>query len=67
LTAISILKRYQDQKWIIYDLRRKYGVYYDLNEVEIITMDLDLKSLDDKANQVFSDTEIDYKIVVGIF
>jgi hypothetical protein len=42
-------------------------VYYDLNEVEIITMDLDLKSLDDKANQVFSDTEIDYKIVVGIF
>jgi hypothetical protein len=27
----------------------KYGVYYDLNEVEIITMDLDLKSLDDKA------------------
>jgi hypothetical protein len=35
-------------------------VYYDLNEVEIITMDLDLKSLDDKAIR-FSDTEIDYQ------
>ena len=53
--------RYQDQKWIIYDLRRKYGVYYDLNEVEIITMDLDLKTFDDRNNPIFSDTEIDYQ------
>lgn len=53
--------RYQDQKWIIYDLRRKYGVYYDLIDAEIVMMDLDIKSLDDKNNQVFSDTEINYQ------
>jgi len=53
--------RYQDQKWIIYDLRRKYGVYYDLKDAEIVMMDLDIKSLDDKNNQVFSDTEINYQ------
>jgi hypothetical protein len=25
-------KSLQDPKWIIYDLRHKYGVYYDLND-----------------------------------
>ncbi|MEO6284073.1 MAG: TIGR03915 family putative DNA repair protein [Dyadobacter sp.] len=31
--------RYADQKWIIYDLKRKYGLYYDLEKVEEITFD----------------------------
>ena len=53
--------RYQDQKWLIYDLRRKYGVYYDLNDTEIITIDLDIKSLGDTTNQIFSDNEIEYQ------
>ena len=53
--------RYQDQKWLIYDLRRKYGVFYDLSTIEIVSMDLDIKTLNDKTNQVFSDTEIDYQ------
>jgi len=26
-------ERYADQKWLIYDLKRKYGIYYDLMEV----------------------------------
>ena len=53
--------RYQDQKWMIYDLRRKYGVYYDLKNVEIVTLDLDIKRLEDKSNLVFSDKEIEYQ------
>ena len=53
--------RYQDQKWLIYDLRRKYGVFYDLSTVEIVSMDLDIKTLTDKTNQVFSNTEIEYQ------
>lgn len=28
--------RYADQRWLIYDLRRKYGIYYDLNEVSFV-------------------------------
>ncbi|WP_199562660.1 TIGR03915 family putative DNA repair protein [Pedobacter chinensis] len=31
--------RYADQQWIIYDLKRKYGLYYDLQTVEEITVD----------------------------
>lgn len=31
-------KRYADQRWLIYDSRRKYGLYYDLEKVEEINM-----------------------------
>jgi probable DNA metabolism protein len=31
--------RYADQKWIIYDLKRKYGLYFDLEKVEEIVFD----------------------------
>jgi probable DNA metabolism protein len=31
--------RYADQKWIIYDLRRKYGLYYDLHDTQFISLD----------------------------
>ncbi|MES2828600.1 MAG: TIGR03915 family putative DNA repair protein [Bacteroidota bacterium] len=32
--------RYADQKWIIYDLKRNYGIYYDLENVEEIFLDV---------------------------
>lgn len=32
--------RYADQQWIIYDLKRKYGLYYNLETVEEVNMDL---------------------------
>lgn len=32
--------RYADQKWIIYDLKRKYGLFYDLNSTQYISLDL---------------------------
>ncbi len=53
--------RYQDQKWLIYDLRRKYGVYYDLQNVEIVTMDLDVKLIGNKSNEILSASEIEYQ------
>lgn len=31
--------RYADQRWIIYDLKRKYGLYYDLEKVEEIVLE----------------------------
>ncbi len=37
--------RYADQQWIIYDLKRHYGLYYDLHRVEEMTMDLTHKNL----------------------
>ncbi len=32
--------RYADQEWILYDVRRKYGLYYNTKTVEIIQLDL---------------------------
>ncbi|OBX25893.1 putative DNA metabolism protein [Gelidibacter algens] len=32
--------RYADQKWIIYDLKRNYGLYYDLKRVEMMQLAL---------------------------
>ncbi|GAA3513858.1 TIGR03915 family putative DNA repair protein [Aquimarina addita] len=31
--------RYADQKWLIFDTKRNYGIYYNLRIVEIITFD----------------------------
>jgi probable DNA metabolism protein len=31
--------RYTDQKWIIYDMKRNYGLFYDLFKLEYITLD----------------------------
>ena len=52
--------RYQDQKWMIYDLRRKYGVYYDLKTTTIITLDLDIKLLNE-SNNLYAASEIKYQ------
>jgi len=32
--------RYADQQWLIYDVKRQYGIFYDLEKVEIISLDL---------------------------
>jgi len=32
-------KRYADQRWLIYDMRRHYGLYYDLQEVKSIMLE----------------------------
>lgn len=34
-------KRYADQRWLIYDSLRKYGIYYDLENVNEITLSFD--------------------------
>ena len=52
--------RYQDQKWLIYDLSRKYGVYYDLETIATITLDLDINLLD-IDNNLYSESELDYQ------
>lgn len=39
--------RYADQRWVIYDSKRKYGLYYDLNETTEIEMSFDDKKPDD--------------------
>jgi probable DNA metabolism protein len=38
LIATHFKNRYADQQWIIYDLKRDYGLFYDLNKVEEINI-----------------------------
>jgi probable DNA metabolism protein len=39
LIATHFEKRYADQRWLIYDMRRKYGLYYDLHNTETVSID----------------------------
>ncbi|WP_316769559.1 TIGR03915 family putative DNA repair protein [Pedobacter frigiditerrae] len=49
--------RYADQKWIIYDLKRHYGLFYDLNIVEEITMDINTQALKQPAPHQLNEKE----------
>ena len=58
LTVNHFKKRYADQEWIIYDTNRKFGLYYDLSEVNEVTFDKKLLEAftegalkDDKASE----------------
>jgi probable DNA metabolism protein len=43
--------RYADQQWIVYDVKRKYGLFYDLNTVETVCFDnLDISPLTGSVN-----------------
>lgn len=37
-------KRYADQRWLIYDAKRKYGIYYDLHTVSNIELQFNAES-----------------------
>ena len=54
--------RYADQQWIIYDVKRKYGIYYNLASVEIISLDLkDIYTNSIRKNDVFTTEEYNYQ------
>jgi probable DNA metabolism protein len=54
-------KRYADQRWLIYDSLRKYGIYYDLNTVEEVKMDFNnntsngsvIRSIQDEKEELY--------------
>ncbi|WP_066834205.1 TIGR03915 family putative DNA repair protein [Rufibacter ruber] len=52
-------KRYADQPWLIYDGRRAYGAYYDLEQVQLVSIEELPKSL--KKGQLPTDllTEVE--------
>lgn len=35
--------RFADQRWLIYDVKRAYGYYYDLKEIRMVTFDEDTR------------------------
>ena len=54
--------RYADQQWLIYDVKRKYGIFYDLNTVEIISLDLqEVHTNSLQKSSTFTSEEYDYQ------
>ena len=51
LIAKFFKDRYADQQWIIYDVRRKYGLFYDLKSVEEITYEF-VSEIDTRSVQL---------------
>ncbi|ASK30596.1 DNA metabolism protein [Chryseobacterium sp. T16E-39] len=51
--------RYQDQKWMIYDLRRHYGILYDLENCDFFYPDEKLNL--EQYQQKFHDEETQYQ------
>ena len=51
--------RYADQKWIIYDIRRNYGLCYDLHDTEFISLEFSsVKNPGNVVNAFSEDEEI---------
>jgi probable DNA metabolism protein len=55
IIANHFKNRYADQKWVIYDLKRRYGIFYDLQTVEEIEVDIDVNLL--KRGENFDEKE----------
>ena len=53
--------RYQDQKWLIYDSKRGYGVYYDLNVVEIISLENPIQFGESQKKDLLHEKELNYQ------
>lgn len=61
LIARHFKERYADQRWLIYDFKRNYGIYYDLETVERITFTEMSESKNTLYDEdVFEDNETDY-------
>ena len=53
--------RYADQKWLIYDLKRKKGIFYDLKSVEVVTFENDIKNVKNELTINLDNTEIEFQ------
>lgn len=62
LIAKHFKSRYADQKWVIYDIKRNFGLYYNLENVETIVMDFP-KEFDftKTSGDFFADSEIEFQ------
>lgn len=49
--------RYADQRWIIYDLKRLYGIYYDLHDTQYITLDFATSNKPSEVMAAFCEDE----------
>ena len=54
--------RYADQEWIIYDIKRKYGLYYNGSSMELISLDMaEVYTNSIRKSDRFLEEEYDYQ------
>ena len=54
--------RYADQLWLIYDVKRKYGIFYNLDHVEMVSLNLnDIHHNKTFKSDAFKTEEYDYQ------
>ncbi|MFG4004999.1 TIGR03915 family putative DNA repair protein [Flavobacterium aquidurense] len=66
--------RYADQRWLIYDAKRKYGIYYDLENVSTVALQFNtetnsskfLAEISDEGEELFQDLWRNYFKSVNI-
>ena len=62
LIAEHFQTRYQDQRWMIYDARRKYGLYYDMNTVSTVQIQFSEEMATGKdVSSVYDESEAIYQ------
>nr|WP_299339165.1 TIGR03915 family putative DNA repair protein [Allomuricauda sp.] len=62
LVSKHFRNRYADQQWLIYDVKRKYGIYYDLDHVELVSLNLkEIHFNKIKKSDAFLTEEYDYQ------
>ncbi|MDB5193428.1 MAG: domain often clustered or fused with uracil-DNA glycosylase [Segetibacter sp.] len=55
--------RYADQRWLIFDSYRKYGIYYDLTEVNNVEFTFSEDSSTDDASSAWHESEEMYQVL----
>jgi len=62
LNAIHFKNRYADQKWLIYDLKRKYGVFYNKEKIEYVQLEISKDINNTKSAPLyFTEEEMQYQ------
>lgn len=52
LIATFFKNRFADQQWVIYDVKRKYGLFYDLEKVAAVTLDFEARPEESQEEQL---------------
>ncbi|QCX39087.1 DNA metabolism protein [Aureibaculum algae] len=53
--------RYADQNWLIYDLKRNRGIYYNQEKVEFVILEVNAKEQNQKLNINLDPSEIEFQ------
>jgi len=58
-------ERYADQRWMIYDVKRHYGLYYDLNSVDLISINFEntVAKNGKPSSEILNEGEVQYQLL----